>query len=134
MSKLENFNSPEKEILLEVFQKIPMMDKWIAGVIESITEELMNEVKMELLSVSIEQSLERRMESIKGGGITDNYIQTTYVEGERYGEYKKWHINGQLWKLGTFVEGERYGEYKSWLSDGQPSVQTKYVKGKLQVV
>ncbi len=56
MSKLIDYSSPEKEILLEVFQKIPMMDKWLTGVIESITVELMNEVKMELLSVSIEQS------------------------------------------------------------------------------
>jgi hypothetical protein len=25
MSKLENFNSPEKEVLLEVFEKMPMI-------------------------------------------------------------------------------------------------------------
>ena len=35
MSKLVDYNSPEKEILLEVLQKIPMMDNWIASVIEN---------------------------------------------------------------------------------------------------
>ena len=35
MNKLENFNSPEKKVLLEYFKTIPMMDKWIASVIEN---------------------------------------------------------------------------------------------------
>ena len=32
MNKLENFNSPEKKVLLEVFQK---MDNWIASIVEN---------------------------------------------------------------------------------------------------
>ena len=33
--KFENFNSPEKEILIEYFKKLPMMDKWIADIIQT---------------------------------------------------------------------------------------------------
>jgi hypothetical protein len=35
MSKLVDYESPEKEVLLELFNKMPMMDNWIASVIES---------------------------------------------------------------------------------------------------
>ena len=35
MDKLYDFKSPEKVILDEVFNNIPMMDKWIPSIIEN---------------------------------------------------------------------------------------------------
>ena len=34
INKFIDYNSPEKDILIEHFKTIPMMDKWIANIIE----------------------------------------------------------------------------------------------------
>ena len=53
-----------------------------------------------------------------------------YVNDQRHGEFKIWHENGQLGKHCFYVNGENHGEYKWWLSDGQLGGHSFFVNGK----
>jgi antitoxin component YwqK of YwqJK toxin-antitoxin module len=91
-NKFSNFNSPEYEVLKEVFEKIPMMDTYISNIIE---EYIYSTVR----HYYEDDSLKRE-------------YRTKY--GEKDGEYKLWHDNGQLDIQTTYVEGKKHGEYKMW--------------------
>ena len=108
MSKLIDFNSPEKKVLLELFNKMPMMDNWIASVIESYIYSYVRYYYPD-------------------GKLKCEYI-TKY--GEKDGECKVWYDNGQLWEQTTYIDDKINGEYKSWFYNGQITKQTTYVDGK----
>ena len=100
--KFVDFNSPEKDILLEHFKTIPMMEKWIANIIE------------EYIYFTVR-------EYYPDGSLKSEY-RTKY--GEKDGEYKEWHDNGQLYIQTNYVEGKLHGEYKKWYDDGKLCSQT----------
>jgi antitoxin component YwqK of YwqJK toxin-antitoxin module len=56
-----------------------------------------------------------------------------YVDGNLHGEYKWWHLNGQLSQHCYYVDGKRHGEYKLWYSDGQPWVHCYFVDEKIVI-
>ena len=130
--KLDNFNSPEKKVLLEYFQNIPMMDKWIASVIENYIYAYVEEygdnrqLKCKYRTKYGEKDGEYKAWWDKG----QLGVQKTYVEDKLYGEYKEWHSNGQLYTQTTYVEGKLHGEYKGWNSNGQLYIQSTFVEGK----
>jgi antitoxin component YwqK of YwqJK toxin-antitoxin module len=108
MSKFVNYNSEEYKVLIEAFNKMHMMDNYIANIIE---EYIYSNVK----------------ETNEEGYITE--YRTKY--GEKDGEYKVWFPNGRLSLQTTYVDGKIHGEFTEWYEDGQIAIQTTFVDGKI---
>jgi antitoxin component YwqK of YwqJK toxin-antitoxin module len=51
--------------------------------------------------------------------------------GQKQGEYKEWHDNGQLYMHCFFVDDKRHGEFKRWYPNGQLSRHCFYVDDNL---
>ena len=140
MTKFSNYNSIEKEILLEVFEKMPMIDTWITNIIE---EYIYSTVKKYYLKEG-EQKGDLKCEYRTRFGIKDGEykewwfdngqlrVQTTFLNNEIHGDYKCWYNNGQLYEHTKFVNGKRHGEYKEWHKNGQIKKQCIYVNGKIE--
>ena len=108
MSKFVNYNSVECQILKEIFEKMPMMDAYIANIVEEYIYSNVRETNEE--------------------GYIIEY-RTKY--GEKDGEYKIWFSNGQLSLQTTYIDGKIDGEYTEWYEDGQLAIQTAYLNGKI---
>ena len=52
-----------------------------------------------------------------------------YINGEKNGLYKKYHINGQLWMIYNNVDGKINGEYKSYHYNRQLDEICNYIDG-----
>jgi antitoxin component YwqK of YwqJK toxin-antitoxin module len=50
--------------------------------------------------------------------------------GQKQGECKWWHDNGQLWMHYFYVDGKQHGEFKSWYENGKLGVHCFFVDGK----
>lgn len=105
MNKLIDYNSPEKEVLLELFDKMPMMDKWIASVIENF---IYGYVRI-----------------YHRNGLLKTQYKTKY--GEKDGEYKEFYDNGQIWLKYNYLNGKKNDEYEIWNYNGQLLVKTNYI-------
>ena len=113
MNKLIDYNSPEKEILLEVFEDIPFMDNWIPSLIENY------------IYSTVKQSYSNE---------EDNFmkykVRTKY--GLYDGEYNEWYCNGENKKphiQSYYSKGELHGEYKHFWKNGQLKSQRTYING-----
>lgn len=100
MQKLIDFNSVEKTIITECIGNIPMMEPWIATIIENYVYSWIE------------------------GTSTDNErnpFNYKYLSkfGEKNGEYKEWYVNGQLKKDEKYKDGKMIGEYKHYFKNGQ---------------
>jgi hypothetical protein len=100
MQKLIDFNSVEKTIIAECISNIPMMEPWIATIIENYVYAWIE------------------------GTSTDNErnaFKYKYLSkfGEKNGEYKEWYLNGQLKKDEKYKDGKMIGEYKHYFKNGQ---------------
>jgi antitoxin component YwqK of YwqJK toxin-antitoxin module len=104
-TKLDDFNSPEKTEILSVFESIPMMEKWIACVIEHF----------------IYAWIEEYYSQEEGGKIRCRYL-TKY--GEKHGKYTEWFDDGQLFEQSSYINGKLHGEYKRyfWNEDGDNNI------------
>jgi antitoxin component YwqK of YwqJK toxin-antitoxin module len=120
MSKFSKFNSPEYRVLKEVFEKMPMMDTYIANIIEEYIYSTVREYH-EDGSLMCEY---RTKFGEKDGEYKSWYnngqicLQTTFVDGKKHGEYKEWLYTGQIFEQSTFVDGKMHGEYKTWHYNG----------------
>ena len=52
-------------------------------------------------------------------------------QGRRQGEYKSWHVNGNMWMYSFYVDGKLHGERKAWNGDGTLVSHTFWVNGKV---
>lgn len=41
-----------------------------------------------------------------------------YLRGVRHGEFRTWHVNGQLADIRHYVDGREVGRQQSWTADG----------------
>ena len=156
MSKLIDFNSPEKEVLLEVFEKIPMMDKWIASLIDpkNPTRKVGERKdkygnKYRILTKFGKEFRESKKEYIgeykewyeewsKGwDGVwyiksRKQKIQAVYKDyGILEGEYKEWWENKRMKKQAFYKDSKLEGEYKEWYDNGNIWIQTTCKNGKI---
>ncbi len=137
--KLIDYKSKEKEIILEVFNEMPMMDNWIASVIESYIFEWMEEKDKE-------GNLKCRYRTkfgVKDGEYTQFYpflkdeteqrvcVIHNYKDGLLDGESKSWFRDGKQMALLTHKEGKPNGLYRNWYPNGQIWIHTYYKDGKL---
>jgi antitoxin component YwqK of YwqJK toxin-antitoxin module len=133
MTKFSNFNSSEYRILKDVFEKIPMMDTYIANIIE---EYIYSTVREYYPDGSLKREY-RTKYGLKDGEYKEwwkdgqIYIQTTYVDDEIHGIYKGWHINGNIACQLNYINGKRNGELKSWWFDGKKFTICNLIDGKL---
>ena len=106
-NKFENFNSPEKEVLLELFETMPLMDNWIASIIESY----------------IYAFVEDRY--------SDGYLKTRYrvKYGEKDGEYVYYYNNGNLGIKSNYINGKLEGEYYTYYEDGKLNIKSTFKDG-----
>ena len=133
MSKFSNYNSPEYRVLKEVFENIPMMDTYIANIIEEYIYSTVREY-YENGSLQCEY---RTKYGLKDGEYKEWYrsgnpfIQTTYVDDKRNGEYKLWYDikGGQIYEQTTYVDGKIHGEFKVWWDNGTLGMHCTYVHG-----
>jgi hypothetical protein len=109
MDKLYDFKSPEKVILDEVFNNIPMMDKWIPSIIENYIYSL----------------------KIKQNSVTKN-INTKYriKYDKKDGEYEQFYRNGALAIKTTYINDEINGLYQEWDSHGKVIIYAVYTPNK----
>ena len=158
-NRFENFNSFELSILKEYFNTIPLMDKYIANIIESYIYSIQREYYKdgslkcqyrtkygeikdgEYTSWFINGQLNEHGFYINGkihGQYTNYYhdgklsIQCMYLDGKKHGLYKDWYRNGQLSLECNYITGKFYGEYTQWHDNGQLCQKCKFVDGKLQ--
>ncbi len=110
MSKFINYNSAEKAILQTVFDKIPLMDKYIANIIE---EYIYGTVKT----------------FYSTGELKEEYITKYRVKN---GEYKRYHKNGKISVKTTYLNGKKEGVYKVFYDNGNLKLKTTFKKGKLE--
>ena len=100
MTQLIDFNSKEKEILLEVLQQLKNIDKWVITIIENYIYNYITEYD-----------------------IQQNFIKKKYRS--RYeiadGEYKEWHPNGQLYLQSTHINDKENGIHTEWYDNGKLS-------------
>ena len=141
MNKLIDFKSPEKEILLTIFKELPMMDIWIASIIESYIyswkEERYENGSLMCRYLTRFEKLEGEYKEWYGG--TDQqgcngqiWVQTTYKDDKREGEYKQWWSNGQLELQTTYKNGNENGECKIWDESGNLIINNFYINGTLK--
>ena len=82
MSKLIDYNSVEKEILLEIFVSVPFMDNWIANIVENY---IYSNVKTYYSGGEIETEYRAKYDSIKDGEYKigtrmDNYNHKPFLK------------------------------------------------------
>lgn len=106
MSTLKDFNSPEKQVLLSLFNKIPLMDNWIASLIENY--------------------IYGWVEEHKDCGHFKAYTKYRIKYGEKDGDYF-YYINDNLVRKATYKDGKRHGEYIEWYSDYPPLKLPKHM-------
>jgi antitoxin component YwqK of YwqJK toxin-antitoxin module len=142
--KLIDYKSTEKDILIEILNSIPFMDKWIANIVENY----IYSSEREYYIIESEQKGTLKCEYRTRYGIKDGKykewwfdtkwgsgqlrVQTTYLGGKIHGEYRCWYNNGQIYEHTTYVNGKRHGEYKYWHGNGQMKKKATYVDGKIQ--
>jgi hypothetical protein len=132
-NKFENFNSAEYRVLKEVFEKIPMMDTYIANIIEEYIYSYVRyyypdgKLKCEYRTKYGEKDGECKVWYDNG----QLWEQTTYIDDKINGEYKSWFYNGQITKQTTYVDGEKHGVHKEWWDNGKLWRQTTYVDDKV---
>jgi antitoxin component YwqK of YwqJK toxin-antitoxin module len=155
-NKFENYNSPEKEILLEVFEKMPMMDKWIANIVESyiyayevdtydgITYKYRTKYGVKDGEArSYYETGELCAEFLyKDGKINsllkeyweDGGLKSTcnVVYGKIEGELRNYHSNGNLWVIENYITSGRNGEYREYWEDGTIKFMFNFVDGKTE--
>ena len=108
MPTFSNYNSPEYKILKDVFENIPMMDTYIANVVEEYIYSTVKEYYPE-----------------KEGGLLNCEYLTKY--GKKHGKYKNWFYNGQLYVQIFYKDGKEHGEYKEWDEYGNIDIKTTYI-------
>lgn len=139
--KLTDFKSPEKEILLHVFEDIPYIDKWIASLVENyiyawVIEDASFMLKQDKGILKYVMRYDKKHGPYEQwytqcDGKIQNilYIQTTYKDNKMHGEYKEWYTNGKLCIETTYKDGKLHGEYKQWYANGKLKKQTTYKEG-----
>jgi len=153
-NKFENYHSPEKEILLEVFEKMPMMDKWIANIVESyiyayevVNQDIFTYKYRTKYGVkdgearSYFESGKRHGEYLykdgKMNGILREYWENgglksigNVVDGNFEGEFRSYHPNGNKWSIENYITIGRNGEYREYWEDGTIKFMFNFVDGK----
>ncbi len=140
LTKFENFNSPEVNILKELFQTLPMMDNYIANIIESYIYSMVREY---YTSEKCSNSLYREYRTkygIKDGEFKQWFptgqlaIQRWFLDGKMDGEYNEWSSNGNIFIQVEYVNGKMNGEYKKYNSNGELTQQSAFVNDKREGV
>ena len=133
--KLIDYNSPEKDIILEVFKNIPFMDdKWIPSLIENYIYSTVREY------YPCDQGGSLNYEYIIKYGIRDGELKCwhhnsqldchmLYLKGKPDGEYEAWHDNGKLRVKGTIID-TKLQNYISFYKDGKPCEQSIFINDK----
>ncbi len=142
-TKLTDFHSPEKEEIGKVLYDIPMMDKWIASLVENMiyvdVKEYYPEKEGGSLRIQYTTKYGERhgecKEFYNNGQLSH---QKMYVDDKLTGEYKAWHsvkdesgVCGQIRLQAFLVNGEIHGESTSWYPNGQLHTQATYINGKM---
>jgi len=108
MSKFVNYNSAECQILKQAFEKMPMMDTYVANIVE------------EYIYATVKETDEE-----------GNIIEYRTKYGEKDGEYKMWFPNGELSMETTYVDGKMQGVCNEFFDDGRFAIQSYYKDDKL---
>ena len=108
MQKLIDYNSKEKDIIIECISNIPLMDTWIATLIENYMYLWCEEIK-------------------------DDDVKCLYLTrfGEKHGEYKEWFEDGQIKVETTYKDDKMNGEYKQYFENGRVMKEEIYKDGRM---
>lgn len=133
MVKLYDFRSLEKEILLERFQTMPLMDPWIASLIENyiygIVEEFYSDNCPKLKYMTkFEKKHGEYMEWYPNGQIG---ARTNYIYGQLDGMFITWYPNGAIRETSEYSKGKRNGYSKTYYVDGIPKNHSLYIDNHL---
>lgn len=133
-SKLIDFKSKEKEILLSIFNQFPTIDNWIASIVEnyiySYIEEV-EEVKPFMLSFyPFTPSNENNNNKIDDSNFTQLVIRYRMCYDQKDGEFKTYFINGVLKSEMNYKNDKLNGEYKEYFTNGQLAESVMYKNGK----
>ena len=131
--KFVDYNSFEKEILLDFFKNIPMMDNWVACIVESYIYAYAEEYydNGQLKRKYRTKYGERDGEYKEWDGNGQLMLQVTFVNGKEHGKYKEWWFNGVIKEVVKYLHGKAHGKYKRWWLNGKVKSLGTYVKGKL---
>ena len=142
LTKFENFNSPELSILKEHFNSFPMMETYIANIIESY----IYSNKKEYYKNGPLWHEYRTKYGVKDGKYKEWHVngqlykewydngqmaeKCTYIDGKKNGKFNLWYNNGQIWEESRYINDEIRGDYKKWYRTGQLWEQNKYINEK----
>jgi antitoxin component YwqK of YwqJK toxin-antitoxin module len=142
--KLIDYKSPEKEILLSIFNYFPDMDNWITCIIENYIYnyvEEVEEVKPFMLSFypNLKSNNENNNKNDNNKNEGDAKIDSNFTQlvqkyrmrfDEKDGEYKTYFINGVLKCEMNYKNDILEGEYKVYFTNGQLAESMMYRNGK----
>ncbi len=133
--KFEKYNTPEFEVVKDVFAEYPLLDPYLAHIVEGY----LYTTKREYWSNG-QLFMEYRVKGyIRDGEFKQWYpngqlrCQEYYKEGKREGEYKDWWKNGQLRCQSYYKDGELHGECKEWNKKGQLRCNIDFKEGKVDM-
>ena len=111
MSKFQNYNSAEYQVLKEAFEKMPMMDTYVANIVEEYIYSTVREYFPET-----------------------NIIRCEYTTryGELHGEYKCFRDDGNIWTITNFKDGKLDGKFTQYTKKGDKQIECHYKKGILE--
>lgn len=135
MSALVDYNSDEKEILINIFDQVGSCDKWIANIVESY-------IYSDKSKITDGKRYNYRTRFGQKDGPFKAYfvksqsesllIDSTYKNGALNGEYKYYYSTtdgNQLMEQCFYKDGKRHGEYKCWLDSGKLLSHRLYENG-----
>lgn len=121
--------TPEKEIILSVFNTLKYMDNNIASIVDNyIYGYYYNGLNRSNCKARVRYG-------IKYGEYKEWWFdetpktQTTYKDGKLEGEYKQWYVNGVLQVQTTYKDGMIHGEYKEYWSNKRLMIFCIYKEG-----
>ena len=109
--------TPEKEIILSVFNTLKYMDNNIANIIEDYIQGYVEEYN--------------RLQGVKDPPSRETHTKARYrvKYGIKNGEYKEWYRNGVLRIYTTYKDGNIHGEYKAYWSNNRLMLSFIYNEG-----
>jgi antitoxin component YwqK of YwqJK toxin-antitoxin module len=118
MNTLTDFNSPEKEIVLNILDSIDNSEKWIASIVENYIYKHNNQPTKDGKTFKFRSRFGLEDGPFKCYIGERLLIESFYINGLLEGEYKYYYQSGGLMEHCYYKNGKKIGEYKFFNEDG----------------
>jgi len=118
MNTLTDFNSPEKEIIINILDSIDNSEKWIASIVENYIYKNNNQPTKDGKTFKFRSRFGLEDGPFKCYIGERLLFESFYINGLLEGEYKYYYQSGGLMEHCYYKNGKKIGEYKFFNEDG----------------